>query len=63
MEFPDRAVGYFTTHADAHPSVNEKTTGWRADPEDMNVLDERDDRQHSKLIAERLRKWKAITSA
>jgi len=35
----------------------------RADPEDMSILDGRDDRQRAKLIAERLRHWKSITNA
>jgi hypothetical protein len=35
----------------------------RADPEDMSILDGRDDRQRAELIAERLRHWKSITSA
>jgi hypothetical protein len=35
----------------------------RADPDDMSILDGRDDRQRVKLIAERLRDWKSITKA
>ena len=44
---------------------NARTTGvyWRADTEDMNILDGRDDRQRAELIAERLRHWKSITNA
>jgi hypothetical protein len=64
MESADRAAGYFTTHADAHPKVNARTSGvyWRAHPDDMSILDEGDDRQRAELIAERLRQWKAITN-
>jgi hypothetical protein len=65
MESADRAAGYFTTHADTRPRVNARTAGvyWRAESEDMSILDGRDDRQRAELIAERLRHWKSITSA
>jgi hypothetical protein len=45
--------------------VNARTAGvyWRAEPEDMSILDGSDDRQRSELIAERLRRWKSITNA
>jgi Predicted nucleotide-binding protein containing TIR-like domain len=65
MESADRATGYFTTRADAHPRVNARTAGvyWRADPEHLGVLDGSDDRQRAELIAEQLRHWKAIANA
>jgi len=65
MESADRASGYFTTRADTHPQVNTRTAGvfWRADPEDMSILDGRDDRKRAELMAERLRHWKSIKSA
>ena len=65
IESVDRAAGYFTTHSDTHPKVNERTSGvyLRANPEDMNILDSHDDRQRGKLIAERLKHWKSITNA
>jgi hypothetical protein len=65
LESADRAAGYFTTHADARPKVNARTAGvyWRAEPEDLSILDGRDDRQRADLISERLRNWKSITSA
>jgi hypothetical protein len=65
METADRAAGYFTTRADTHPKVNARTAGvyLRADPKDMSILNGRDDRRRAELIAERLRKWKSITSA
>ena len=61
MESADRASGYWTTRADTHPKVNARTAGvyWRADPEDMSILDGRDDRRRAELIAERLRHWKS----
>lgn len=64
LESADRAAGYFTTRADARPRVNARTAGvyWRAEPEDMSILDGSDDRQRAELIAERLRHWKSITS-
>ncbi|HEY8154395.1 MAG TPA: TIR domain-containing protein [Myxococcota bacterium] len=65
LESVDRAAGYFTTRADTRTRVNARTAGvyWRADPEDMSIMDGRDDRQRSELIAERLRQWKSITNA
>jgi hypothetical protein len=65
IESADRAAGYFTTRSDAHPKVNTRTSGvyLRADPEDMRILDGRDDQQRAELIAERLRNWKSITNA
>jgi predicted nucleotide-binding protein with TIR-like domain len=65
IESVDRAAGYFTTHSDADPKVNARTSGvyLRAAPEDMTILDGRDDRHRAELIAERLRHWKSITNA
>ena len=65
MESAERASGYFTTHADTHPRVNARTAGvyWRADPEDLSILDGRDDRKRAELIAERLGRWESIRNA
>jgi hypothetical protein len=65
LESADRASGYFTTRSDTPASVKARTAGvfWRADPEDMSILDGGDDRQRAALIAERLRFWKSITNA
>jgi hypothetical protein len=65
IESADRATGYFTTHSETHPKVNARTSGiyLRADPEDLSILDGRDDRKRGELIAERLRHWKSISSA
>jgi hypothetical protein len=65
MESAERASGYFTTRADTHPRVNMRTAGvyWRADPEDMSILDGRDDQKRAELIAERLKHWKSIKTA
>jgi hypothetical protein len=65
LESADRAAGYFTTRSDTEPKVNARTSGvyLRANPEDMSILDGRDDRQRAELIAERLTQWKAYTNA
>ena len=64
LESADRASGYFTTLSDTQPDVNARTAGvyLRADAEDLRVLDGRDDRQRSELIAERLSHWQGIRS-
>ena len=65
LESVDRASGYFTTRAETDPNVNARTAGvyWRADPDDMNTLDGRDDQKRAELIAERLAHWKSIKNA
>jgi hypothetical protein len=65
LESADRAAGYWTTRSDTHPEVKERTSGFylRAHPEDMSILDGRDDRQRAELIAERLAHWKSSTNA
>jgi len=65
MESAESASGYFTTRAATDPTVNARTAGvyWRADPEDMSILDGRDDRKRAELIAERLSHWKSIKNA
>ena len=65
LESADRASGYWTTRADTRSRVNARTAGvyWRAEPEDMSVLDGPNDLQRAELIAERLRHWKSITKA
>jgi hypothetical protein len=65
IESVDRAAGYFTTRSEADPEVKARTSGvyLRADPQDLSILDGRDDRQRAELIAERLRNWKSITNA
>jgi hypothetical protein len=65
VESGDRAVGYFTTRSDAPPVINMRTSGiyLRAEPEDVNILDGRDDQRRAELIAERLQRWKSILNA
>jgi len=45
MESADRASGYFTTRADTRAKLNARTAGvfWRADPDDLSILDGSDD--------------------
>lgn len=61
LESDARASGYFTTRADTYPAFNARTVGvyWRADAEDLSILDGRDDQKRVDLIAERLRQWQA----
>ncbi len=62
LESEDRAMGYFTTLSDRQPDLNARTAGvyLRAEPDDLKILDGRDDGLRSKLIAERLAHWKGI---
>jgi hypothetical protein len=64
LESAERAAGYWTTHAEAGASVNARTVGvyLRADPENLRTLDGPDNRQRAKLIADRLKHWKALTT-
>ena len=64
IESADRATGYFTTRSAGDPNVNARTSGIyvRADPNDLTVMDGRDDRQRVELIAERLKDWKSVTA-
>jgi hypothetical protein len=65
LESADRAAGYWTTQSDTDPGVNARTSGVysRANPEDLSILDGRDDQKRAELIAERLTQWKAGTNA
>jgi len=63
IESVDRAVGYWTTRSDADPNLKERTSGvyWRAQHDDIGILDAGDDRQRARLIAQRIKQWKALT--
>ena len=65
LESADRAAGYWTTHSDANPQVNARTSGvyLRANPADVAIMEGRDDQQRAALIAERLKDWKATANA
>jgi Predicted nucleotide-binding protein containing TIR-like domain len=64
LESVDRATGYFTTRADIHPGEQSRTAGvyLRGDPAELSILDGPDDRKRAKLIAERLRHWKSMST-
>ena len=64
IESADRAAGYWTTRVNAIPQVNARTAGvyWRADPEDMTILDGSDQQKRAELIAARISEWKSITA-
>jgi hypothetical protein len=65
VESIDRASGYWTTRSETRPELSARTSGvyWRADPEDLSILDGSDDRRRAELLAERLRQWKSVASA
>jgi hypothetical protein len=66
LESADRAAGYFTTRSDAPASVTARTSGvfWRANAEDCAaIMDGSDEQRRAELIAEQLKRWKAITNA
>ena len=65
IESADRAAGYWTTRAETDPNVGARTSGvyLRAEPEDLSILDGRDDRKRAELIAERLGRWESIRNA
>jgi hypothetical protein len=65
IESVDRAVGYFTTRSETDPEVHARTSGvyLRADPQDVGILDGRDDRQRAELIGQRLERWRSLTNA
>lgn len=65
LESADRASGYWITRADSDPTLNARTSGvfWRADADDVDTLDGRDDKKRAALIAERLAQWKSVRLA
>ena len=64
LESADQAAGYWVTRSETQPLVNARTSGVyvRANPDDLSVLDGRDDRKRGELIAERLTDWKSRTN-
>jgi hypothetical protein len=65
IETTDRAAGYWVTRSDAAPDLKARTSGvyLRADPEDLVILDGTDDARRAELIADRLARWKSVTSS
>lgn len=62
LESEDRANGYFTVRSDSDPALNARTSGiyWRADAEDVGILEGRDDQKRAALISARLKEWEAV---
>ena len=62
LESADRATGYWTTRSESDPGIKARTSGiyWRADPDDLGILDGRDDRKRAALIKARLKEWEAV---
>jgi len=65
LESLDRAAGYWTTRAEADPTLRARTSGvyLRAEPEDLAALDGADQRRRADLIAAKLDEWRAIASS
>ena len=64
IESADRAAGYFTTRSDGDRNINARTSGiyLRAEPNDLTVMDGRDDRQRVELISDRLKDRKSVVA-
>ena len=64
VESADRAAGSWTLFGKG-PNVIIKTSGvyLRAEPQDVTILDGRDDTKRAELLAERLRSWESIRNA
>ena len=64
VESADRAAGSWTLFGKG-PNVIIKTSGvyLRAEPQDVTILDGRDDKKRAELLAERLRSWESIRNS
>ena len=65
LETTDRATGYWMTRSDRDPTLNIRTSGiyLRADPADLEVLEDGSEEERAELIAQRLREWKSAANA
>jgi predicted nucleotide-binding protein with TIR-like domain len=65
VESADRATGYWTTRSDREPELTTRTSGvyLRADPLDLQVLEDGSEAERAELIAQRLREWKSAANA
>src|SRR5919199_224248 len=65
LETADRPTGYWTTRSDRDPGLNARTPGifLRADPSDLQVLEDGTEDERAELIARRLREWKSAATA
>jgi len=65
VESADRANGYWTTWSERDPGLNARSSGvyLRADPSDLEVLEDGTEAERAELIAQRLREWKSAANA
>ena len=65
LEAAERASGYWTTRSDRDPGLNARTSGvyLRADPSDLQVLDDGSAQERAQLISHRLGEWKSAANA
>ena len=65
VEGTDRASGYWTTRSERDPGQSARTSGvyLRADPSDLEVLEQGDEQERARLIEQRLREWKSAANA
>jgi hypothetical protein len=65
VESPDRATGYWTTRSDRDAGQSARTAGvyLRADPADLQVLEDGSEKERAELIAKRLKEWKSAANA
>lgn len=60
LESSDRASGYWTTNANAQVVARTSGVYLRAEPDDMDILDDRDAGKRAALIKARLVEWEAL---
>ena len=65
LEAEDRASGYWITRSETDAGLNARTSGvyLRAEPEDLDVLDGRDNLARAELITERIQDWQSIANS
>jgi hypothetical protein len=65
LESADRANGYWTTRSDRDSQLSARTSGvyLRADPSDLQVLEDGNEEERAELIAQRLAEWKSAANA
>jgi Predicted nucleotide-binding protein containing TIR-like domain len=65
LETADRATGYWTTRSERDPGLMARTSGiyLRADPSDLQVLEDGSPEERAQLIAQRLQEWKSAATA
>jgi Predicted nucleotide-binding protein containing TIR-like domain len=64
LETSDRATGYWITRSDSDPALHARISGiyLRADPTDLEVLEQGSEDGRAQLIAQRLAEWKAAAN-